>query len=126
MHFHSRNILSLQEEGEQSTLTLDEVQVIQGALDMANKTAESAMTPIEKASQDVPTAAALAFECRVNLTNRTVQSAANETTDARHTSAAHNPGPSVLPLPVLRTQVFMISSDAEVNDELLFKIFVTI
>ncbi|PRW32510.1 Metal transporter CNNM4 [Chlorella sorokiniana] len=55
-----------EEEGEQSTLTLDEVQVIQGALDMANKTAESAMTPIEK--------------------------------------------------------VFMISSDAEVNDELLLKI----
>ena len=41
----------LQEEGEQSTLTLDEVQVIQGALDMASKTAESAMTPIEKASR---------------------------------------------------------------------------
>ena len=29
-------------------LTLDEVQVIQGALDMASKTAESAMTPLDK------------------------------------------------------------------------------
>ena len=29
-------------------LTLDELQVIQGALDMASKTAESAMTPLDK------------------------------------------------------------------------------
>lgn len=39
----------LQEDGEQSTLTADEAQVIQGALDMASKTAESAMTPMAKA-----------------------------------------------------------------------------
>jgi hypothetical protein len=39
----------LQEEGEEdAVLTLDEVQVIQGALDMASKTAESAMTPLDK------------------------------------------------------------------------------
>ncbi|KAL4434431.1 hypothetical protein ABPG75_000872 [Micractinium tetrahymenae] len=38
-----------QHEGEEmAALTVDEVQVIQGALDMASKTAESAMTPIEK------------------------------------------------------------------------------
>ena len=38
----------LQEEGEEeAVLTLDEVQVIQGALDMASKTAESAMTPLD-------------------------------------------------------------------------------
>ena len=41
--------LPLQEDGEEeAALTLDEVQVIQGALDMASKTAESAMTPIDK------------------------------------------------------------------------------
>ena len=35
--------------GEESAeLTVDEVQVIQGALDMASKTAADAMTPIEK------------------------------------------------------------------------------
>lgn len=31
-------------------LTSDEVQVIQGALDLANKTAEAVMTPLGKAS----------------------------------------------------------------------------
>ncbi|KAL4421316.1 hypothetical protein ABPG75_010607 [Micractinium tetrahymenae] len=36
------------EDGEQSTLTADEAQIIQGALDMASKTAESAMTPMTK------------------------------------------------------------------------------
>eukprot|EP00887_Chlorella_sp_A99_P002918 scaffold6.g2918.t1 len=37
-----------QDDGATSALTTDEVQVIQGALDMATKTAESAMTPMEK------------------------------------------------------------------------------
>ncbi|KAL4420313.1 hypothetical protein ABPG77_010218 [Micractinium sp. CCAP 211/92] len=38
-----------QQEGEEvAALTADEVQVIQGALDMATKTAESAMTPMDK------------------------------------------------------------------------------
>lgn len=36
------------EPGAVSVLTADEVQVIQGALDMATKTAESAMTPLSK------------------------------------------------------------------------------
>lgn len=36
------------EDGAVSVLTADEVQVIQGALDMATKTAESAMTPLSK------------------------------------------------------------------------------
>lgn len=46
-----------QDDGATSALTTDEVQVIQGALDMATKTAESAMTPMEKvfmvSSEDV-------------------------------------------------------------------------
>lgn len=36
--------------GAVGALTSDEVQVIQGALDLANKTAESVMTPLGKAS----------------------------------------------------------------------------
>lgn len=47
-----REFVTLHAEGEgsgrQSMLTTDEVQVIHGALDMANKTAEAAMTPLAK------------------------------------------------------------------------------
>ena len=44
-------------EGEESMLTSDEVQVIHGALDMAHKTADAAMTPLDKVfsiSADAP------------------------------------------------------------------------
>ena len=47
--------------GEESAeLTVDEVQVIQGALDMASKTAADAMTPIEKVGPLAAAAAAAA------------------------------------------------------------------